>query len=69
MGDIAPIQAKSILESLAVGGDIPYCSLRDLSSACYYAGGSVGSGNSPTVKSGYESIHGLGIPVKWMMAG
>ena len=59
MGDIAPVQAKDLLNSLTVGGDIPYCSLNDLSFACFSAGGSVGTGNSPTVKSGYESIHGF----------
>ena len=59
MGDIAPIQAKSILESLTVGGDIPYCFLSDLHYACYYAGGYSALGNKVSVVSGFESIHGF----------
>lgn len=59
MGDIAPIQAKSILESLTVGGDIPYCSLSDLFYACYYAGGYSALGNTVSVASDFESIHGF----------
>lgn len=59
MGDIAPVQAKSILESLTVGGDIPYCSLSDLFRGCYFAGGNQGLGSTVSVKSGYESIHGF----------
>ena len=59
MGDIAPIQSKSILESLTVGGDIPYCSLSDLFRVCYFAGGNLALGNTVSVSSGYESIHGF----------
>lgn len=59
MGDIAPIQAKSIFESMTVGGDIPYCSLRDLYVACLFSNGGGALGSSVFVKSGFESIHGF----------
>ena len=59
MGAIAPVQAKDLLNSLAVGGDIPYCSLKDLSLACYFAGGSKALGNAVTATSNFESIHGF----------
>ena len=59
MGDVSPIQAKDLLNSLTVGGDIPYCPLRDLSIACLYSNGNSALGTSVSVKSGYESIHGF----------
>lgn len=59
MGDIAPIQAKSLLDSLTVGGDIPYCSLNDLWLACFSAGGYVALGNSVSVSPNFASIHGF----------
>ena len=59
MGDVAPIQAKSILEPLTVGGDIPYCSLLDLHNACSFAGGYRALGNTVSVALGFESIHGF----------
>ena len=59
MGDIAPIQAKSVLESMTVGGDIPYCSLRDLYDACLFSNGGVALGSSVSIRSGFESIHGF----------
>lgn len=59
MGDAAPIQAKSILESLTVGGDIPYCSLSDLFRGCYFSGGNVALGHTVSVTRGFESIHGF----------
>ena len=58
MGDIAPVQAKSVLSALTVKGDIPYCTLSDLSSAIYYCGGNTALGSSPGPQSGFESIFG-----------
>lgn len=58
MGEIAPVQSKSVLNALTVKGDIPFCSLSDLSSAIYYAGGNVALGSSPVPQSGFESIFG-----------
>lgn len=59
MGDIAPVQAKDLLNSLTVGVDIPYCSLYDLYIACLFSNGNVSLGSSVSVKSGFESIHGF----------
>lgn len=58
MGDIAPVQAKSVLSALAVKGDIPYCSLLDLFYATLYSGGNVALGNSTTPPSGFASFFG-----------
>lgn len=58
MGDVAPVQSKSVLSALTVKGDIPFCALSDLSSAVYYCGGNVALGSSPVPQSGFESIFG-----------
>jgi hypothetical protein len=58
MGEIAPVQSKSVLNALTVKGDIPFCTLSDLSSAIYYAGGNAALGSSPVPQSGFESIFG-----------
>lgn len=58
MGEIAPVQSKSLLNALAVKGDIPFCTLKDLSLAAYYSGGNVPTGSSPIPQSGFESIFG-----------
>ena len=39
MGEVAPVQAKTLLDPLTVGTDIPWCTLSDLSSGVYFAGG------------------------------
>jgi len=59
MGDIAPVQAKDLLNSLIVGGDIPYCSLYDLYNVVLYANGNTSLGSKVSVNSGFESIHGF----------
>lgn len=56
MGEIAPAQAKTLLDPLTVGTDIPWCYLLDLSRACYYSGGSTPLGTTVTVPSGYGNI-------------
>lgn len=58
MGEVAPVQAKTLLAPLAVGTDIPWCNLQDLFYACYYSGGHAALGSSSTPQSGYESIFG-----------
>jgi hypothetical protein len=58
MGDIAPVQAKSVLSALTVKGDIPYCTLSDLSVAAFYSAGGTSLGSSPVPASGFESIFG-----------
>lgn len=59
MGEIAPVQAKSVLNALSVKGDIPYCTLRDLHYAAYYSNGGVPSGSSVNVQSGFANIFGF----------
>ena len=58
MGEIAPVQSKSILDALTVKGDIPFCPLSDLSAATYFIGGNTALGSSPVPPSGFESIFG-----------
>ena len=59
MGEVAPVQSKDLLNALTVKGDLPYCTLRDLSYACIFAGGNAALGSSPSAPSGFESIHGF----------
>ena len=59
MGEVAPVQSKDLLNALTVKGDLPYCSLRDLYSACYFSGGNEALGSTVKVVSGFESIHGF----------
>lgn len=56
MGEVAPVQSKSILEALTVEGDLPYCWLNDLSWALFYQSGNRGTGSSPSVVSGFQNI-------------
>lgn len=58
MGEVAPIQSKTLLDPLTVGTDIPYCTLYDLSWSCYFSGGNVPLGTTVTVPSGYGNIFG-----------
>lgn len=59
MGEVAPVQSKDLLNSLIVQGDLPYCSLYDISNALLYQNGNVATGGSVSVARGYESIHGF----------
>ena len=56
MGEVAPVQSKSILEALTVKGDLPFCYLRDLHWALYYQGGNRATGSTPSVVSGFQNI-------------
>lgn len=58
MGEVAPVQSKTPLDPLTVGTDIPWCTLADLSSSFYYAGGYTSLGSTVTVPSGYGNIFG-----------
>lgn len=58
MGEVAPVQSKSVLDALTIKGDIPFCTLSDLSSALYYCGGNAALGSSPVPQSGFESFFG-----------
>ena len=56
MGQVAPVQSKTLLDPLTVGTDIPYCSLSDLSSALFYQGGNSPLGASVSIPSGFGNI-------------
>lgn len=58
MGEIAPVQAKTLLDPLTVGADIPWCYLNDLFNALYYSSGSTALGRTVSVSSGYANIFG-----------
>lgn len=58
MGEKAPIQSKDLLTNLAVKGDLPYCSLTDLSASLFFAGGNTALGNAVRTVSGFENIFG-----------
>lgn len=56
MGQVAPVQAKTLLDPLTVGTDIPWCYLKDISKAVYYSSGTSPLGSTVTVKSGFGNI-------------
>ena len=58
MGQIAPVQSKTLLDPLTVGTDIPWCSLLDLSRAVYYSSGSSPLGATVSVSPGFGNIFG-----------
>ncbi len=58
MGEKAPIQSKDLLTNLTVKGDLPYCTLTDLSASLFYAGGNKPLGSKVSVTSGYGNIFG-----------
>ena len=58
MGKVTPIQSKTLLDPLTVGTDIPYCTLADLSSAVYFAGGYTSLGQAVDIPAGYGNIFG-----------
>lgn len=58
MGEIAPVQSKSLLDPVTIGTDIPWCYLSDLSQACYYSGGNKPLGDTVSIPSGYGNIFG-----------
>lgn len=59
MGEKAPLQSKDLLTSLAVQGDLPYCSLDDLHYALKYASGNPSAlGNKVSVSAGFGNIFG-----------
>jgi len=59
MGEKAPIQSKDLLTNLTVKGDLPYCTLSDLSSALKFAAGDpVQLGDDVSVIEGYGNIFG-----------
>ncbi len=59
MGEKAPLQSKDLLSNLAVKGDLPHCTLNDLSISLYSAAGNPHQlGDDVSVVSGYGNIFG-----------
>ena len=59
MGEKAPIQSKDLLTNLTVKGDLPYCTLSDLSFSLKFASGNPsGLGKTVSVPSGFGNIFG-----------
>lgn len=58
MGEVAPVQAKTLLDPLTVGTDIPWCYLADLHNALLYLAGNRALGSTVTVPSGFGNIFG-----------
>lgn len=58
MGEVAPVQSKTLLDPLTVGTDIPWCSLIDLHFAVDFSGGHAALGQVVTVPSGFGNIFG-----------
>lgn len=58
MGEVAPVQAKTLLDSLTIGTDIPWCYLVDLHNALLYLAGNRALGSTVTVPSGFGNIFG-----------
>jgi hypothetical protein len=56
MGEVAPVQAKTLLDPLTVGTDIPWCSLNDIHNALIFSVGNVALGSTVTVPSGFGNI-------------
>lgn len=58
MGEKAPLQSKDLLTNLTVKGDLPYCTLLDLSNALFFSGGNKPLGSKVSVAPGYDNIFG-----------
>lgn len=58
MGEVAPVQSKTLLDPLAVGTDIPWCTLFDLHSALLFSSANADLGATVTVPSNYGNIFG-----------
>lgn len=59
MGTVAPAQAKTLLDPLTVGTDIPWCRLFDLHNALLYSAGNSALGSTVTVPLGFGNIFGF----------
>jgi hypothetical protein len=56
MGEVAPVQSKTLLDPLTVGTDIPWCYLDDLHYALAYSSGNVPLGSTITFPPGFGNI-------------
>lgn len=59
MGQVAPVQSKTLIDPLTVGTDIPWCYLEDLHYALRYSNGHVNLGGTVSVASGFANIFGF----------
>ena len=58
MGEVAPVQSKTLLDPLTVGTDIPWCYLNDLFNALCYSAGNTALGQDVNVLSSHANIFG-----------
>lgn len=58
MGEVAPVQAKTLLDPLTVGTDIPWCHLLDLHNALLFSSGNRALGSTVAAPSGFGNIFG-----------
>lgn len=58
MGEIAPVQSKTLIEALTVKGDLPWCNLSDLGWSTFLSSGSLSTGTSPSAPSSHANIFG-----------
>lgn len=58
MGEIAPVQSKTLIEALTVKGDLPWCNLSDLGWSTFLSSGSFSTGTSPSAPSSHANIFG-----------
>ena len=58
MGEVAPVQSKTLLDPPTVGTDIPWCYLNDLFNALYYSAGNSALGQVVNVVPAYANIFG-----------
>lgn len=56
MGEVAPVQAKTLLDPLTVGTDLPWCLLSDFNSALFYSAGNVPLGQTISVSKSFGNI-------------
>lgn len=59
MGEVAPVQSKTLLDPLTVGTDIPYCYLSDLHNALLFSVGNTALGSTVSVPTGFGNIFGF----------
>lgn len=58
MGEIAPVQSKTLIEALTVKGDLPWCYLSDLGWSTFLSSGSFSTGASLSVPLSHSNIFG-----------
>lgn len=59
MGDVAPVQSKSLFQSFDVQSDLPWCYLRDLHAAVFFSNGNALTGSNPSANPTHASFFGF----------